>query len=48
MWEDQKDLAEKYKEQFSNKDYKFSIHIVDDSYSKSINNNSKLKLKIKS
>lgn len=46
MWEDQKDLANKYSEEFSNKPYKFVIHIIDDSYSKSNKKNIKLKIKI--
>jgi hypothetical protein len=46
MWEDQKDLANKYSEEFNNKPYKFVIHIIDDSYSKSNKKNIKLKIKI--
>ena len=42
MWEDQKDLADKYSDEFNDKPYKFLIHIVDNSYS--INSSIKLKI----
>ena len=45
MWEDQKDLADKYSEEYGDKPFKFVIHIVDDSYSN--NDKSKIKIKIK-
>ena len=48
MWEDQKDLADKYSEEFSGDKFKFVVHIVDDRYSKSDNGQTKLKIKIKS
>lgn len=45
MWEDQKDLADKYSKEYSDKPFKFIIHIVDDNYSNS--EKSKIKIKIK-
>jgi hypothetical protein len=48
MWEDQKDLADKYSQEFSSDNFKFIVHIVDDSYSKSDSGQTKIKIKIKS
>jgi hypothetical protein len=48
MWEDQKDLADKYTEEFSSDNFKFIVHIVDNSYSKSDSGQTKIKIKIKS